>query len=112
PGSNQDNYKSTLQTVAQRVSANNPQYVLLDEIGPDHAKSFEVCVVINNKRYPSAWSNTKKQAEQAAALHALMEMGYATKDDQGGIVLRETPAEKNGTDDQVESAEVEPASDI
>lgn len=71
----QDNYKSLLQQHAQQESIGHPQYVLLDEKGPDHAKCFEVCVEIDHQRYPSAWANSKKEAEQKAAEHALLELG-------------------------------------
>jgi ribonuclease III len=94
PGSNQDNYKSTLQTVAQRQFTSNPQYTLLSEAGPDHAKTFEVCVIIAGQRFPAAWSNTKKQAEQSAALHALLELGYATRNPDGAIFMSDTPSAK------------------
>ncbi len=94
PGSIHDNYKSTLQTVSQRQFTSNPQYTLLSETGPDHAKSFEVCVIIAGQRFPAAWSNTKKQAEQTAALHALVELGYATKIGDGHVFLSDTPNSK------------------
>ena len=71
----QQNFKSVLQQIAQRHLPTNPQYVLMDEKGPDHAKAFEVCVQIDGRNFPSAWANSKKQAEQQAALNALCELG-------------------------------------
>lgn len=68
---NHDNYKSTLQQFVQRWMATTPQYEALDEQGPDHSKCFEVCVVINHRRFPSAWGPSKKEAEQEAAHRAL-----------------------------------------
>jgi dsRNA-specific ribonuclease len=52
-----------------------PLYELLDEKGPDHSKCFEVGVVIDGKRFTSAWGPNKKAAEQKAALYALEELG-------------------------------------
>ncbi|MEM6259312.1 MAG: ribonuclease III [Planctomycetota bacterium] len=71
----QQNFKSVLQQIAQRHLPTNPQYLLVDEKGPDHAKAFEVAVQIDGRSFPSAWANSKKQAEQQAALNALCELG-------------------------------------
>ncbi len=74
---NHDNYKSVLQQHAQRQLGATPRYESLDEQGPDHSKCFEVCVVIDGHRFPSAWGPTKKQAEQKAACRALEDLGAA-----------------------------------
>lgn len=71
----QQNYKALLQQHAQKEMNSTPIYELLDEKGPDHSKCFEVCVVIDGKRFGSAWGPNKKMAEQKAALLALEEMG-------------------------------------
>lgn len=68
---NHENYKSALQQYAQRHLSATPQYLALDEQGPDHSKCFEVCVTIGGQRYPSAWGTSKKEAEQEAARRAL-----------------------------------------
>ena len=57
----QHNFKSVLQQTAQRLLEQTPQYVILDEKGPDHAKCFEVCVEIGSRRFPSCWGPSKKQ---------------------------------------------------
>lgn len=77
----QDNYKSVLQQHAQQEFNETPMYELLDEKGPDHNKCFETGVVINGKRFPSAWGVTKKEAEQKAAFNALVELGIVDEDD-------------------------------
>ena len=95
----QSNFKSVLQQYAQRHLPYNPQYVLLDEKGPDHAKCFEVCVEIDGRRFSSAWANSKKEAEQKAALLALSDLNLAEIDDHNRVVLRdplEPPAEPVG----------------
>ena len=71
----QENFKSVLQQIAQRHLPTNPQYLLVSEKGPDHAKAFEIAVKIDEQSFPSAWANSKKQAEQQAALNALCELG-------------------------------------
>lgn len=73
--SHHQNYKAVLQQHAQKILGGTPMYELLDEKGPDHSKCFEVCVVIDGKRYNSAWGPNKKMAEQKAALFALEELG-------------------------------------
>jgi ribonuclease-3 len=73
----QRNYKSLLQQHAQRCWNVTPQYEVLDEKGPEHAKCFEVAVRLNGRRHASAWGGSKKQAEQLAALAALHELGLA-----------------------------------
>lgn len=70
-GENRDNHKSDLQQHVQRWMNATPRYEALDEQGPDHSKCFEVCVVINSERFPSAWGPSKKEAEQEAAKRAL-----------------------------------------
>ncbi|WP_428940418.1 ribonuclease III [Fontivita pretiosa] len=72
---NQQNYKAVLQQHAQKMLGATPIYELLDEKGPDHSKCFEVCVVIDGRRFASAWGPNKKMAEQKAALLALEELG-------------------------------------
>ena len=77
--SHQQNYKAVLQQHAQKNLGATPIYELLDEKGPDHSKCFEVGVVINGKRFDSAWGANKKAAEQKAALNALDELGVLGK---------------------------------
>jgi hypothetical protein len=68
------NYKSLLQQYAQKRWSVTPNYEVLDEKGPDHAKAFEVCVEINGRRFESAWGNNKKDSEQRAAKLAMEEL--------------------------------------
>lgn len=85
----QQNFKSVLQQHAQKHLASNPTYVLLDEKGPDHSKCFEVCVEVEGRRCNSAWANSKKEAEQKAALNALHELGLAETTEDGRVVLKD-----------------------
>ena len=70
----QRNFKSQLQQFAQKQFAATPAYDLMDEKGPDHSKCFEVSVMIQNRRFTSAWGPSKKEAEQKAAYLALREL--------------------------------------
>jgi ribonuclease-3 len=71
----QFNFKSQLQQWAQREMSATPIYELLDEKGPDHSKCFEVAVSVAQRRFPSAWGPSKKEAEQKAAQLALVTLG-------------------------------------
>jgi len=64
------NFKSQLQQVAQRTFNATPQYVLLDEKGPDHSKCFKIAAMIGRHIYAGAWGRNKKEAEQRAAMNA------------------------------------------
>ncbi len=68
------NFKSLLQQVAQREYNATPQYLLLDEKGPDHSKCFKIAAVIGRHRYAGAWGRNKKEAEQRAAMNALAQV--------------------------------------
>jgi len=68
------NYKSLLQQVAQREFGATPQYVVLDEQGPDHSKCFKMAVAVAKRHYSGAWGRNKKEAEQKAAMNALAEI--------------------------------------
>ena len=70
-----ENFKSLLQQHCQRHFPATPEYLLLDEKGPDHNKCFEVGVVIEHRHFQSAWGVTKKDSEQKAARNALVELG-------------------------------------
>ncbi len=91
----QENFKSILQQHAQQELGRTPTYVVVAQTGPDHAKHFQVCVQISDKRYSSAWGPSKKQAEQAAALLALQELHVIERD--GGGQFRILPTVKAAT---------------
>ncbi|HOI53846.1 MAG TPA: ribonuclease III [Phycisphaerae bacterium] len=74
-GAHELNYKSMMQQYAQHKVGQTPNYEVLDEKGPDHSKAFEVAVVLDGRRFPSAWGLSKKEAEQKAARRALEALG-------------------------------------
>jgi ribonuclease-3 len=79
--SHQKNYKSLLQQHVQRLGNNPPEYVILDEQGPEHCKCFEIGIMIDGKHLACAWGRSKKLAEQAAAMRALVDMGIIDEDE-------------------------------
>ena len=83
----QQNFKQVLQQCLAQLGMGLPQYVVLDEKGPDHAKCFEVCVSAEARRFGGAWGPSKKQAEQLAALAALRELGVAAENEAGEVAI-------------------------
>ncbi|WP_291348180.1 ribonuclease III [Desulfobacula sp.] len=63
-------YKSMLQEFAQERGAIIPQYVILNETGPDHDKTFEISLNLFGIE-SKGFGKTKKAAEQDAAKKAL-----------------------------------------
>lgn len=81
----QQNFKSVLQQHAQQALNSTPAYRTLDEQGPDHSKCFKICVEISGRRFEGCWGQTKKKAEQEAALAALKELGVVQEGPEGEL---------------------------
>ena len=64
-------HKSRLQEWAQKKFKTPPDYVLKRSSGPDHAKTFEMEVVVAQQNLGLGSGKSKKEAEQAAAKDAL-----------------------------------------
>lgn len=69
-------YKTALQEIVQKNKEEKIEYVMIDENGPDHNKSFIVEVHLNSNVIGAGNGKSKKQAEQFAAKEALELMGY------------------------------------
>jgi len=65
-----DDYKSVLQELVQ-TDKKSLEYVVIDETGPAHDKTFTVEVKIDNIVYGKGVAHSKKEAEQIAAHDAL-----------------------------------------
>ena len=65
-----DDYKSVLQELVQ-TDKKSLEYVIIDEQGPAHDKTFSVEVKIDNIVYGRGTAHSKKEAEQIAAHDAL-----------------------------------------
>lgn len=68
-------YKTSLQEIIQRSPGQALSYELVSESGPDHNKTFDVRVLVNDKTIGVGSGRTKKEAEQNAAKNALTELG-------------------------------------
>ncbi len=68
--------KSKFQERAQDEVGITPAYRTLKEVGPDHDKKFTVGVFLNNEKVAEGSGDSKQDAEQMAARHALKEKGW------------------------------------
>jgi len=64
-------YKSALQELLQSKGITQIKYILTEESGPDHDKTFRVELHVNGKREAEGVGKTIKSAEQNAAEMAL-----------------------------------------
>lgn len=64
-------YKTKLQEEVQTRFREPPEYRLVGEIGPDHAKVFQVHLYVKGEKISEGSGKSKKQAEQNAAQTAL-----------------------------------------
>jgi len=67
--------KTELQQIVQQSPEESVEYVLVDETGPDHDKTFVVEVRLHSNVLGVGQGRSKKLAEQAAAAEALKLMG-------------------------------------
>ncbi len=63
--------KSHLQEVMQRIDGVTPRYVVLEEVGPDHDKTFTLGVYAGSKLVSQGVGPSKQAAQQEAAKAAL-----------------------------------------
>lgn len=68
-------YKSALQEFVQARERPLPEYRLIDAVGPDHQKQFQVEVVVGGEPLARATGASKKEAEQESARLALEKLG-------------------------------------
>ena len=72
-------FKSDLQEYTQNKMVCIPSYKVVREFGPDHAKEFEVVVMVKNEVWGKGLGRTKKEAEQAAAKIAIKDFSFSLK---------------------------------
>lgn len=94
-------FKSALQEALQGLGMAQPSYVLVEEAGPEHNKTFTVEARLNNKNGESggefvgrAQGSTKKTAEQDAARQLLTYLASRTQTAESKIGRPLRPAEK------------------
>jgi len=70
-------YKTRLQEIVQGRYRVTPRYKLIKAVGPDHSKTFEIHLYIQEELYGVGHGPSKKAAEQAAAQQALEKLTHA-----------------------------------
>jgi ribonuclease III len=73
-GSDLGDAKGILQERLQASNRSSPCYRLMGEDGPDHAKVFEVEILVDGCSIATGRGRSKKEAEKDAALRALKEV--------------------------------------
>jgi ribonuclease-3 len=73
------NFKSALLEYAQGRGFGIPWYSVVKEEGPDHDRTFTVCVILENKSIGTGTGKNKKLAEQSAAESALASIKQSEK---------------------------------
>lgn len=70
------NWKALLQDICQKKFQQTPFYQVLQASGPDHSKTFEISVLINQQEMGRGKGASKKEAQQAAAADALSRCNF------------------------------------
>lgn len=73
------NYKSILLEYGQSNGGGLPEYRIVHELGPDHAKEFVVEVWIGAEKFGEGKGKSKKIAEQEAAKQAVKKLNLEEK---------------------------------
>jgi ribonuclease-3 len=71
--------KSKLQEYFQSKYKTLPEYKLINELGPDHEKIFEIGVYLKKAMLGKGKGHSKKEAEQSAAKEALKKINAKKK---------------------------------
>ncbi len=69
-----ENFKSQLQEYTQRELGTTPEYLLVEETGPDHAREFGVAARVKDAVFEIGRGRSKKEAEQHAARNAVLSL--------------------------------------
>lgn len=78
-GGGADDYKTLLQQFVQQNKGDILEYMLIDESGPSHNKTFVYNVLLNNNVIGKGQGSSKRDAEQAAAREALILFGKVSE---------------------------------
>jgi ribonuclease-3 len=71
-------YKTYLQEIVQQSKENSISYIIIDETGPDHDKTFISEVLINNVPLAKGQGKSKKESQMEAAKKALEKINNET----------------------------------
>ncbi len=69
-----EDYKSALQVLVQSKGLQAPVYKIVKESGPEHSKTFESVVLIDDKEIDTGIGKSKRASQQEAAKKAYMKL--------------------------------------
>src|SRR3954463_3597465 len=102
-------WKTSLQELTASLGLGVPDYVI-EDAGPDHAKTFTAWVVVAGERYGGSEGRSKKQAEQRAAAAAWRILTERTSEPDGALLDKARPEDEllAGASPEDSQAESEP----
>jgi ribonuclease-3 len=68
--------KSRFQEKAQEMRGITPHYQILDQVGPDHAKTFTVGLYLGDELVTTGEGSSKQEAQVAAAAQGLKQLNW------------------------------------
>ena len=71
------NCKAELQDYTQKNYQKIPVYKVIEEAGPDHDKTFQISVFIDDRILGTGYGSSKKSAQQKAAFDALEKLNLS-----------------------------------
>lgn len=86
-------YKTALQEKLQGLGLPTPQYGIIESVGPDHRRTFEVELRVNSKRLATGRGTTIKGAHQDAARAALVNLSDVSREAEAGVTPIESEVE-------------------
>ena len=92
-----DNFKSQLQEYTQRELGKTPEYIVVEERGPDHAREFGITARVGESVFEIGRGKSKKEAEQNAARNAVLSLlkqepqTETSSEPAAGILIDEEP---------------------
>jgi ribonuclease III len=77
------NWKALLQDYCQKKYHITPIYEVIDQVGPDHSKTFTIAVIVNDKQLGFGKGSSKKEAQQGAAEDAMSRLPPLVQSNEG-----------------------------
>ncbi|MFO1003352.1 MAG: ribonuclease III [Planctomycetaceae bacterium] len=81
-----ENFKSQLQEYTQRELGTTPEYLLVEETGPDHAREFGVAARVKDAVFEIGRGRSKKEAEQHAARNAVLSLQRLESESKSTVI--------------------------
>jgi ribonuclease III len=97
-------YKTRLQELIQRRYSLSPMYVVVDTMGPEHAKIFKVSLLVKEVFFTHGEGRSKKEAEQKAAEYALALIDDGWFEELDAVLLPKEPSTEEAPKESIDGA--------